>query len=41
MLSDLDAIEISSEFESPIQPTEFEEEIMRIPVSSLSVPKQK
>ena len=41
MLSDLDAIDISSEFESLIQPMEVEEEAMSMPIGSSSVPKQK
>ena len=42
MLSDLDAIEIYSEYEYyPIQTTMVQEEIMSIPVSSSSIPKWK
>ena len=41
MLSDLDTIEISSDYESPIQPMLVEEEIMSMPVKSSSIPKWK
>ena len=41
MISGLDAIEICSEYESPIQPMAMEEEIMSMPVGSSSIPKQK
>ena len=41
MLSGLDAIEISSEYESPIQPMAVEEEIMSMPVGSSSILKRK
>ena len=41
MLSDLDAIEISSEYESSIRPMAVEEEIMSMQVSSSSIPKWK
>ena len=39
MPSDLDAIKISSEYESPIRPTAVEEENMSIPVGLSSIPK--
>ena len=41
MLSNLDAIEISSEYESLIWPMAIEEEIMSMPIGSSSIPKQK
>ena len=41
MLSDLNAIEISSEWESPIWPTSIEEEVMNMSVGSSSIPKKK
>ena len=41
MLSGLDAIEILSEYESPVQPMAVEEEFMSIPVGFSSIPKQK
>ena len=41
MLSDIDAIEISSEYESPIRPMAVEEEIMSMCVGSSYIPKQK
>ena len=41
MLSGLDAIEILSEYESPIQPTAVEEEVMSMLVGSSSILKQK
>ena len=41
MLIDLDTIEISSEYESPIRPTAIKEDIMRITVGSSSIPKRK
>ena len=41
MLSGLDAIEISSEYESPIWPTALVEEIMSMHVGSSSIPKRK
>ena len=40
-MSDLDAIEIFGEYESPIRPMAVEEEIMSMPVSSSSIPKYK
>ena len=41
MLSDLNAINISSEYESLIWTTTIEEEIMSILVGSSSIPKKK
>ena len=41
MLSVLDAIEISNEYKSPIQPMAVEEEIMSMLVGLLSIPKRK
>ena len=41
MLSGLDAIEILSEYESPIQPMAMEEEFMSMLVGSSSIPKWK
>ena len=41
MLSGLDAIEILSEYESPIQPTVVEAEVMNMPEGSSSIPKWK
>ena len=41
MLSNLDSIEILSEYKSPVQPTVVEEEIMRMLVGSSSIPKWK
>ena len=41
MLSDPDAIEISNEQDSPIQPTTIEEEVVSMPVGSSSIPKRK
>ena len=41
MLSELDAIEISSEYESHVRPIAMEEEIMSIPMGSSSIPKRK
>ena len=41
MLNDLDAIEILSEYESLIQPTTIEEEVMSMPLGSSSILKKK
>ena len=41
MLSDLNAIDISSELESPIRPMTVEEEVISMPVLSSSIPKRK
>ena len=41
MLSGLNAIEILSEYKSPIQPMAMEEEVMSILVGSSSIPKWK
>ena len=41
MLSDLNAIDISSEYDSPIHPIVVEEEIMSILIGPLSIPKWK
>ena len=41
MLSDLNTIEISSEYESLVRPIAVEEEIMSMPVGSSSISKQK
>ena len=41
MLSGLDAIEISSEYESPIWTKDVEEEVMTMLVGLKSIPKRK
>ena len=41
MMSNLDAIEIYSEKESPSQPTTIEEEVMIMPIGSSLIPKIK